>query len=160
MQSHLPKDTLIIGYGNTLRSDDGVGYKIAETVESWELPGVLSVAVHQLTPELAAEIAQVQQVIFVDACPNAPGVQVTPLTPSEQDSPLGHATSPQSLLTFSQLLYQSSPPAYWVLVPAQNFEFGEVFSALTAQSIPVALNEIQRLVQRGVESCPSTPPNP
>jgi hydrogenase maturation protease len=26
---------LVIGYGNTLRGDDGVGYQIAETVADW-----------------------------------------------------------------------------------------------------------------------------
>jgi hydrogenase maturation protease len=59
---------LIIGYGNSLRSDDAAGIKVAETIATWQLPHVRSLAVHQLTPELAAELAAVELVIFVDAC--------------------------------------------------------------------------------------------
>ena len=33
---------LIIGYGNTLRGDDGVGYKIAEIIEQWNFDNITS----------------------------------------------------------------------------------------------------------------------
>ncbi|WP_017304994.1 hydrogenase maturation protease [Spirulina subsalsa] len=151
MQSPPPCSTLIIGYGNTLRSDDGAGQKIAETVESWGLEGVSSLAVHQLTPELAAEMAQSRQVIFVDVYPNtgdSNGVQVTPINPKNSHSPLGHASNPQSLLALCQVLYRVTPASYWVLIPAENFEFGESFSPLTTQNIPRALEEIQMLLSR------------
>ncbi len=59
--------SLVIGYGNTLRGDDGVGPLVAEQVEAWNLPAVRSRVTHQLTPELAAEIAEVDLVFFVDA---------------------------------------------------------------------------------------------
>ncbi|MCW6035054.1 hydrogenase maturation protease [Spirulina subsalsa FACHB-351] len=150
MQSLPPLSTLIIGYGNTLRSDDGAGQAIAETVESWGLEGVSSLAVHQLTPELAAEMAQSRQVIFVDVYPSTrdspQGVQVTAIAPGEKNPTLGHASSPQSLLALCQVLYQTTPVSYWVLVPAENFEFGESFSPLTTQNIPLALEEIQTLL--------------
>ena len=60
------KKILIIGYGNTLRGDDGVGYKIAEIIEQWNINNITSLAVHQLTPDLAENIAQADTVIFVD----------------------------------------------------------------------------------------------
>jgi hydrogenase maturation protease len=59
--------TLVIGYGNTLRGDDGVGSLVAEQVATWSLPDVRSHSIHQLTPELAAEIAQAEQIFFIDA---------------------------------------------------------------------------------------------
>jgi hydrogenase maturation protease len=62
---------VVIGYGNTLRSDDGAGQQVATLVEDWQLPQVRSLAVHQLTPELAAELATAQMVIFVDAYPES-----------------------------------------------------------------------------------------
>jgi len=58
---------LLIGYRNSLRSDDGVGQKVATIVEDWEVPELRSLFVHQLTPELVTDIAQVELVIFVDA---------------------------------------------------------------------------------------------
>ena len=59
---------LVIGYGNSLRSDDGAGCRVADIVASWDLPYVRSLTVHQLTPELAEPIAQSDLTIFVDAC--------------------------------------------------------------------------------------------
>src|SRR5215472_4005839 len=62
---------LIIGYGNPLRADDGVGWRMAcrlgELVrdEPFEV-----LAVHQLTPELAEPISRAELVIFVDASHN------------------------------------------------------------------------------------------
>ena len=58
--------TLIVGYGNDLRSDDGAGVIVARKVAVlW--PQARVIVVHQLTPELAEDIAMAGKVIFVDA---------------------------------------------------------------------------------------------
>ena len=44
---------MVIGYGNTLRSDDGVGPLVAEAVHELVLPDVQTLAAGLLTPELA-----------------------------------------------------------------------------------------------------------
>ena len=76
--------SLLIGIGNPLRGDDGVGPWLVETWgrrrarrgavrgaqrgEGGELPARLQVrVVDQLLPELAEELATVQRVLFVDA---------------------------------------------------------------------------------------------
>ena len=58
---------LAIGIGNTLRRDDGIGPWLAERIEEWRLPGIRTKTVHQLTPEIAAEIAEANAVLFLDA---------------------------------------------------------------------------------------------
>jgi hydrogenase maturation protease len=58
---------LIIGYGNTLRSDDGVGPHVVREIAAQRLPDVTCVVVHQLTPEMAAQVTLADQVLFVDA---------------------------------------------------------------------------------------------
>ncbi len=58
---------LVIGYGNELRGDDGIGPHVVSELAALELPGVLTRIVHQLLPELAAELADTCLVIFVDA---------------------------------------------------------------------------------------------
>ena len=63
----MPADALVIGYGNTLRGDDGIGPAVAEAVAALGLPGVRVIVAHQLTPELAADLADAQLVVFVDA---------------------------------------------------------------------------------------------
>lgn len=144
-------EILIIGYGNTLRSDDGVGQRVAELVGEWELQNVRSLSVHQLTPELAEAISQAELVIFVDAYPATPqqGLQVHYLSSSgggRVENNLGHTGDPRSLLTLSQFVYNHAPPAWWILVPAVNFEFGEQFSTETAQGIQDALAQIQQII--------------
>ena len=62
---------LIIGFGNSLRRDDGAGPALANMVlahESFE--DIRIIKAHQLTPELAEEVAapDVSAVIFMDSC--------------------------------------------------------------------------------------------
>ena len=142
-------ETLIIGYGNTIRRDDGAGPAVAEMMANQSLPGVQSRWVHQLTPDLAAEIATVDCVFFVDAIlwtsDVSPKVQIQSLEPYHRDNSLGHHCDPRSLLALSGLLYDRIPHAYWVLIPAVDFEFGETFSEVTQMAIPIAVDKITYL---------------
>lgn len=142
-------ETLIIGYGNTLRSDDGAGQAVAEAIANRALPGVRSLSVHQLTPDLAADMATVDRVLFVDAVLSRddvpPRVQIQPLDPQSPNNSLGHHCDPRSILAFSGLLFDRIPDAYWVWIPAVNFEFGETFSEVTQRAIDVAVNQIANI---------------
>ena len=146
---------LVIGYGNTLRSDDGAGQRVAEKIAQWKLPGVRSLAVHQLTPELAENIAQADAVIFVDAVAtnseNPVSVKIQQLEAEDENTSLGHICNPRSLLYFTQILYGKVTQAYWVLIPAVNFDFGEEFSSLTQRGIDIALNQIKPIILRRVQ---------
>ncbi|MGF1498304.1 MAG: hydrogenase maturation protease [Elainellaceae cyanobacterium] len=141
---------LIIGYGNTLRRDDGLGYYAAEQVAQWELEGVRSLPCHQLTPELAADIAQVEKVIFVDA--TAPSdqapteVTVERLTAEEEGIDMGHGLSPRSLLILTHMAYQTRPEAYHILIPAETFDFGETLSDRAHAGLAEALTAIQQII--------------
>ncbi len=141
---------LVIGYGNTLRSDDGAGQRVAEKIGQWELPGVLALAVHQLTPELAENIAQADAVIFVDAVAtnseNPVSVKIQPLQAEAENTSLGHSYNPRELLFVTQVLYGQLTPAYYVLIPAVNFDWGEEFSSLTQRGIDMALNQIKPII--------------
>jgi hydrogenase maturation protease len=141
---------LIVGYGNTLRSDDGAGQIVAERVAAWNLPNVRSLAVHQLTPELAAELANADTVVFVDAVTSSKqkSEKVTLKTLSFDDSLLnvGHISNPRSLLHLSKSIYNKTPQAYWILIPAINFEFGEKVSKLTKEGIEQSLEKIQQII--------------
>ena len=87
---------LVIGYGNPLREDDGIGWRVVEEIENGEIVGVLqslgncqleTVAVHQLLPELAGDVSEAELVIFVDASVEGkPGtIAVRELAPVEQE---------------------------------------------------------------------------
>ncbi|MGK7926230.1 MAG: hydrogenase maturation protease [Spirulina sp.] len=141
---------LIIGYGNSLRSDDGAGQKVAELAANWNRKDVRSLRVHQLTPELADDLARASTAIFVDAFPvtseTSSQVQTQSLESSAIASSFNHSSTPQYLLALTRELYQITPKSYWILIPAINFEFGEKFSTITEQGIKIALKKIEEII--------------
>ncbi|MDJ0737601.1 MAG: hydrogenase maturation protease [Nostocaceae cyanobacterium] len=140
---------LVIGYGNTLRSDDGVGQIVATKVEEWGLGNITSLAVHQLTPELAELLARVQMVIFVDVYiadgGENQGLQVYRLE-VDGNSQMGHTANPRSLLGLTEKVYRVVPESWWIVIPGVNFEFGEQLSDVAESGVSVALSEIYKLV--------------
>src|SRR5208283_5436391 len=59
---------LIVGFGNPLRSDDGVGWQVAERLrDELARADVQVVARQQLTPEIADLASRAERVLFVDA---------------------------------------------------------------------------------------------
>jgi hydrogenase maturation protease len=145
---------LAIGYGNDLRCDDGVGQRVAEEVASWGLPQVRSLSQHQLTPELAEPLSEVNLAIFIDAYPatEEQGLQVVKLNGDDSISPqsLGHSSDPSSLLILAKTLYGKSPQGWLVAIPAMDFEFGDRFSAVTERGMAEALEAIAQLIETTV----------
>jgi hydrogenase maturation protease len=111
---------------------------------------VRSLAVHQLTPELAENIANSDTVIFVDAVisskQNSEKIEIKTLKCDYKYSNLGHLENPRSLLYLSKIIYHKSPLAYWILIPAINLEFGEQISSITQQRITQALKAIEKII--------------
>lgn len=140
---------LVIGYGNTLRSDDGVGQTVAELVKAWNLSNVQVITVHQLTPELAEPLSSADFAIFVDAYPAdfEQEVQVCPLAPTSSGWTIGHTSAPKGLLAIAQALYNYHPQAWLVAIPGNNFELGYSLSPLAEQGMEEALQIIDGLIK-------------
>lgn len=150
---------LVIGYGNELRGDDAIGVIVAQQVSGRGLPGVRAIATAQLTPELAADLAQAGMAIFVDARPIGRGlgelageerVEWQALAPSPRNHSLGHISDPQALLALALALYGHAPPAWLLAVPAQCFELGAPISAIGRRGIAAAARSIDELLQRNL----------
>ena len=143
--------TLVIGYGNTLRGDDGVGPRVAEQLEAWRREQMRSLSVHQLTPELAAEIAQVEEVWFVDAWVGGAKPTVQTLTMTSALPAMDHGWRPETLIHLAKMLYDAEPTAYHLLIPAQQFDYGETLSAMALSGVEWAVQTIKAAVEeRGV----------
>lgn len=141
---------MVIGYGNDLRSDDGIGQRIANEIACWHLSSVQSLAVHQLTPDLAAALTNSDLVIFVDACLPVDGydVQIQPLLPACDIDSSVHTGNPRSLLALTQALYDHCPPAWLVTIPGINFEIGDRLSRIAEMGKAVALVKIIQLLDK------------
>lgn len=145
-ESQSQVDLLVIGYGNTLRSDDGVGPRVAEAVEALHLPGVHALARALLTPELAEPISQALRVIFVDAAVDDPAeVQLRPLAPAASSQVLAHAANPRTLLALARDVFGRAPEALCLTIPAQNLAIGQELSAKTSHGLDVAVETVRGL---------------
>jgi hydrogenase maturation protease len=146
---------LVIGLGNPLRGDDGVGGWLAERAGQLRpVPRVL--VVQQLTPELADELARAGRVLFIDAWwPPQQGTskhhvqqpaearlhRLQPLpwkTPQAMSGTFSHQLDPAQLLAITILLHGRAPEAWQLLVPAFAMAHGEGFSPPLQQVLPGA----------------------
>lgn len=140
---------LVIGYGNTLRSDDGIGPRVVEAVEEFELPGVRTLVRVLLTPELAEPISQARRVIFVDAAVGPSSeIQLRSLSPAASSQVMAHAAAPSTLLALARDVFGSAPEAWLLTIPAENLEIGEELSAKARRGFARAVQTITELVRR------------
>lgn len=136
---------LVIGYGNTLRRDDGVGVEVALAVAAMNLPGVNVIARHQLVPELAEPISQADTVIFVDAdvaATGRPGLRPIEAAPAGQT--FAHAANPRSLLALSREVFGGNPIAWSLAVPVEDFSFGFGLSPRSEKALDAAVKLIEQ----------------
>lgn len=137
---------LVIGYGNELRGDDGVGPKVASAVNRLNLPGVRSIACHQLTPELADPVSRAAGVVFVDATAEAgTGIRMQELKPEEPGQPLAHAADPRTVLALARDVFGSFPAAWWLTIPIETTELGDELSPFARSGLRQAVDRIRTL---------------
>jgi hydrogenase maturation protease len=142
--SSMPCRLLVIGYGNSLRSDDGAGVRVAEAVGRWGHPDIRSLAVPQLTPEIADGLAVAESVVFVDARVAEEGsdIEIEAIEPATSVGGVGHVSDPRSLLALTRWLHGRSPRAHLLTVPGVEFALGEEMSTTALRGIVGALDWI------------------
>lgn len=150
---------LIIGYGNPLCGDDGVGWHVVEALTS-VVPKNSAVTLHQLTPEWAEPISAADHVIFVDAAiPGTPSdcpgdVNCFPIT-AATGQPGSHETTPDGILAMAADLFGRCPPAHMVTITGDSFEISESLTSGVAAAVPKATSRILALLEQVSESSPS-----
>lgn len=140
---------LVIGYGNSLRGDDGVGWHAVTSLTSDpRLAGAHVLARHQLTPELAQDIGHAQLVVLVDACgAGAPGmVSVQRVEPGHPRAPAwSHNLDPAALVGLTETLYGASPPVFLITITGTFFGYRDQLSPPVRQALPEIANTIGSL---------------
>lgn len=151
----MTRRALVIACGNPLRGDDGVGAAVARRLGVRS--GVTVRICLQCTPELAADIAAADRVVFVDAGvgatatprggPRRRGVRVQRLDPRRAaPDALSHAAAPQGLLAMARDLYGVAPAGFLVTVAGARFELGRGLSPSVRRLIPSAVRAVVRLL--------------
>jgi hydrogenase maturation protease len=137
---------LVLGVGSELRSDDAAGRVVADAVAGLELPGVEARAVHQLTPELAVDVAGRRLVVLVDAAVGIDEVVVSPVEVRAGNGVMTHHLDVASLLGLASLVGDPPAEVVTVAVPAHDLSLGTELSAETMVAVDVALGELRRLL--------------
>jgi hydrogenase maturation protease len=169
MTTTLAGGALVVGYGNPLCGDDGVGPAVAEALAADpRLTGVGEAAAgrspagtggpagpaavevraaHQLTPELALDASRVALLVLVDADADAglaPGaVRVRRLDPADGGGDvMTHHVDPAGILGLAAGLWGHAPDCVIVSIGAASFELGEGLSPAVAAAVPAAVDAV------------------
>ena len=143
----LEAELLVIGYGNPVRRDDGVGPRVAEAIEALQLPGVRTLVGHQLSPEDADPISRARKVIFVDAAVDRiDGVQFRKLVPGNTTQLMAHSADPRTMLALARDVFGHAPEAWWLTIPAIHLGFGTDYSPEAEAGFHTAVAAIKKLV--------------
>jgi Ni,Fe-hydrogenase maturation factor len=108
-----------------------------------------ALAKHQLTPELAEPLSNVDLAIFVDARCGSDGdaVKIHALEPSNRAGLTGHTSNPEDLLALTHMVYGRHPTAWLVSVPGTDFSLHEGLSTTTSEHIAGAIAQIAALIE-------------
>lgn len=164
------KKTLVVGFGNLYRRDDGVGRVVINRLrqrlgrepldpldDGFDDLGhqVDTVVMHQLVPELAETLADYMLVIFVDAHVGSTipeplheeRLEVVHKTPF-----VYHQTHPSTVLALTRQMYDRVPEAVLISLLGHDFDFGEGLSEETAALVEPAVARIMALAESSEEA--------
>jgi len=149
---------LVLACGNTLRGDDGIGPRLAEWAAE-RFRGDSSVHVvarQQWTPDLAADVAAADSVLFVDSSVDSvPGLVSLVAVPSNRGNgeTASHHLEAHELLGLTRSLYGSmSAHALLLTVGAGSTELGETFSDPVEAALPRARGVLEKTVLRFLDN--------
>ena len=155
--------TLIIGFGNVYRRDDGVAFVVLNALrEHLGRPpltidddgfddvghGIDTLLLHQLVPELVDIIAPYDLILFLDAhmASIAEPIRSEELVACYKNATVSHQLHPCTLLALAAELHDRHPRGVLVSILGHDFDFGEGLSEKTVALVPEALDHILALI--------------
>jgi hydrogenase maturation protease len=143
---------LVVGYGNALRGDDGVGLRVADLLQGDQrLAGARVERRHQLTPELAEDVAAARLVVLVDAADGGavPGdVRVERVAGERWARAFtgSHAVDAGAVVDLAERLYGRAAPVVLVSVVGRDFGPGTDLSPAVLASLSRAVDTVVGVV--------------
>lgn len=153
----------IIGYGNPLRGDDGIGGIVLE-----EIKNLISSKDHPLNKDFdkidfinrqqldvadTETVSKTDIVIFIDAHFDNSMKDIAikqigaPDNIMENTLHISHVLSPEEFMSIVSQLYGSSPIAYLCAIRGYEFSFGAVISNRALEHAYAAVKKIERLLK-------------
>ena len=140
--------TLVLGYGNRSRTDDGVGWFVLERLQELALPNVELLTSHQLDVDHAEVISGFDDVIFVDAAvPESPQpITRTIVQPCFRSHAVAHYLTPSDLLELARTLFGRAPRGILFSIRGSDFNFGTTLSPAIERAAGEVVREIEALL--------------
>lgn len=119
----------IVGIGNTLRGDDGIGAYVCDALMRLGLPDVEVRTVHQLQAEWIYAFRDFEQVVLVDAALRGEPVSLYPLDACDPaGASISHQVDASLIAALMSLLPDAHVRFLVCAVAGHDFSFGEGLS--------------------------------
>jgi hydrogenase maturation protease len=152
-------EIVVIGFGNTLRQDDGFGPVVVDRLSArLDDERVECIIRGTLTPELAATLATARHVFFVDACAElAEGVAQKRRIDCDElaNVSLVHFLSPEALLVWTKRVYSRTPTAELWLMGVEQTGLSETLTPLIAGKVDRFVEELREAISRSLGTAES-----
>lgn len=148
------KKTLIYGYGNAGRQDDGLGERFINLMDEWiageNVQNLFTDCNYQLNIEDSATIAAYDTVIFVDASvAEIEDYKLEKVEPNDATIEFTmHAVSVSYVLDLCNKIYHKQPETFVLHIKAYEFEFIEELTAKAEQNLYAAFEYLKRFIQQ------------
>jgi hydrogenase maturation protease len=158
--------TLVAGFGNIYRRDDGAGGYVINALrrrlgrpeltpdeDGFDDLGneIDTILLHQLVPELAVDVAGYELVVFVDAhvAQIEDDLREEELDACYKQATVSHQLHPCSVLALANQMHGHSPAGVLLSLRGHDFDYGEGLSDETAAIVPGAVDRILDLAKAG-----------
>lgn len=155
--------TIVIGYGNIDRDDDGAAYAVVNALRERlgqnklqdddtgldELgKDVDSVFLPQLVPEIMETLTGYRRIVFVDAHIGADldDINCIRVVPEYLSSSFTHHMLPAALLAYLHTLYRHEPECHLVSIRGLEFDFKRALSPRTQALVNPAVEKILQII--------------
>ena len=156
--------SLVIGFGNIDRADDGIAYHIINALRRHLGQGALdeestgledlnskidTVFLSQLTPELIDILTGYELIVFVDAHVDEclEPLHCEPVRLDSESTVFSHHITPAMLLVLLEALHHIEPVAYLVSLHGYDFDFHRELSPKVQSLIEPAVSKILELLK-------------
>ena len=142
------KKTCVVGIGNPLRSDDGVGALVCAELEKFKAPGLTVFATQQLNIDLIEDFKEFDTIIVVDA--GTDEKTDVSLCAVADDKIKGihssHHVDAALLYSLSKMLYPSDRKFYLCAIRCESFKIGNTLSKMAITNAAQAVKILKEFI--------------
>lgn len=145
------KRVLVVGFGNPLRRDDGVGIQCVERLQATiNDPPVTFLTMFQPLPELVEWFKAVDKLILVDASADLPAgvIERRQITCGDVHNRATHTITIHWLLSLCNAVYGCAPETVIFTIGGLDFGYGEGLSAM----IELRLNRLVEYITEEIQA--------